>query len=88
MSSPDGANTLTPSAPGGYDPDAEPAQAALDDALATGDTAALATLPAGIVGRVAYQVLAGLAGPGPRSAKELVRSAPYGVGYFVGLWTP
>ncbi len=40
----DGANTLTPPAPGGYDPDAEPVQAALDDALASGDTAALAAL--------------------------------------------
>ncbi|MCI4676298.1 hypothetical protein [Candidatus Mycolicibacterium alkanivorans] len=84
----DGANTLTPPAPGGYDPDAAPVQAALDDALAAGDTAALATLPNGIVGRVAYQVLAGLAGSGPRSARELVRGAPYGVGYFVGLWVP
>lgn len=84
----DGANTLTPPAPGGYDPDAEPVQAALDDALAVGDTVALAEAPAGIVGRVAYQVLAGLAGSGPRSAKELVRGAPYGVGYFVGLWAP
>lgn len=84
----DGANTLTPPAPGGYDPDAEPVQAALDDALARGDAAALTRLPSGIVGRVAYQVLAGLVGSGPREAKELVRGAPYGVGYFVGLWKP
>ena len=84
----DGANTLTPPAPGGYDPDAEPVQAALDDALARGDAAALIRLPGGIVGRVGYQVLAGLIEPGPRAAKELVRGAPYGVGYFVGVWTP
>jgi len=84
----DGTNTLTPPAPGGYDPDAEPVQAALDAALASGDTAALAALPEAIVGRVAYQVLAGLAGSGPRSAKELARGAPYGVGYFVGVWAP
>jgi len=84
----DGANTLTAGAPGGYDPDAEPVQAGLDDALAGGDTAALAALPGFVVGRVAYQVLAGLAGPGPRSAKELARGAPYGVGYFVGVWVP
>ena len=84
----DGANTLTPPAPGGYDPDAEPVQAALDHALAGGDTLALAALPGFVVGRVAYQVLAGLAGPNPRSAKELARGAPYGVGYFVGVWTP
>ncbi|GAY16005.1 hypothetical protein [Mycobacterium sp. shizuoka-1] len=84
----DGATTLTPPAPGGYDPDSVPVQAALDDALAAGDLTALAGLPAGIVGRVAYQVLAGLAAPGPRAAKELSRGAPYGVGYFVGVWTP
>lgn len=84
----DGANTLTPPAPGGYDPDAEPVQAALDDALATGDNAVLAVLPDYVIGRVAYQVLAGLAGSGPRSAKELARGAPYGVGYFVGVWAP
>ncbi len=45
-------------------------------------------LPDYVVGRVAYQVLAGLAGPGPRAAKELARGAPYGVGYFVGVWAP
>jgi hypothetical protein len=84
----DGAATLTPPAPGGYDPDAAPVQAALDDALACGHTAALTRLPDSIVGRVAYQVLAGLAEPGPRTATELVRGAPYGVGYFVGVWAP
>ena len=84
----DGANTLTPPAPGGYDPEAVPVQAALDDALSSGDAAALTALSAGAVGRVAYQVLAGLVGAGPRSAKELYRGAPYGVGYFVGVWTP
>ncbi len=85
----DGAHTLTPPAPGGYDPDSIPTQAALDDALAAGDAAALTRLPDAIVGRVAYQVLAGLAGyPAPRAAKELYRGAPYGVGYFAGVWLP
>ncbi|MGZ5378007.1 MAG: hypothetical protein ACXWD8_08300 [Mycobacterium sp.] len=84
----DGANTLTQPAPGGYDPDSIPVQTALDDALAAGDAMALTRLPDAIVGRVAYQVLAGLTEPGPRSAKELYRGAPYGVGYFVGVWTP
>jgi hypothetical protein len=93
----DGANTLTPPGPGGYDPESIPAQAALDDALAAGDAAALTRLPDAIVGRVAYQVLAGLmeAGisqsssrPGLRSAKELYRGAPYGVGYFAGVGLP
>ena len=84
----DGANTLTQGAPGGYDPDSEPVQNALDDALANGNAAALTRLPNGIVGRVAYQVLAGLTEPNPHGANELVRGAPYGVGYFVGTWTP
>jgi hypothetical protein len=82
----DGANTLTPAAPGGYEPDNTDAQLALDDALATGDVAALTRLPQQILGRVAFQVLAGLTEPGPRSAKELYRGAPYGVGYFAGAW--
>jgi hypothetical protein len=84
----DGANTLTQPAPGGYDPESIPVQAALDDALAAGDAAALARLPDAIVGRVAYQVLAGLTEPRPRSATQLYRGAPYGVGYFVGVWLP
>lgn len=82
----DGANTLTPSAPGGYDAESVTSQQDLDDALAAGDGAALTRLPAGVVGRVAYQVLAGLAG-GVR-AHELYRGAPYGVGYFAGTWLP
>lgn len=84
----DGANTLTQSAPGGYDPDSEPVQTALDDALAIGNAAALTRLPNGVIGRVAYQVLAGLTEPKPRAAKQYVRGAPYGVGYFVGTWNP
>ena len=84
----DGANTLTQAAPGGYDPAAQEAQAALDDALAAGDPGAVAELAAGSVGRVAYQVLAGLAGPATCPSRELARAAPFGVGYFVGVWTP
>jgi hypothetical protein len=84
----DGANTLTPGAPGGHHPDDADAQLALDDALANGDAAALAELPPPILGRVAFGVLAGLSEPGPRSAKELYRGAPYGVGYFAGFWQP
>jgi hypothetical protein len=84
----DGANTLTPSAPGGYEPGNADAQLALDDALAGGDVAALTRLPEQILGRVAFQVLAGLTELGPRTAKELYRGAPYGVGYFAGAWQP
>lgn len=82
----DGAATLTLAAPGGYHPGDLDVQRALDDALATGDITALANLPGQVVGRVAFQVLAGLAEPAPRSAKELHRAAPYGVGYFAGIW--
>jgi hypothetical protein len=84
----DGANTLTLAAPGGYQPDDAEVQRALDDALACGDVAALTRLPAQVGGRVAFGVLAGLAEPVPRSAKELYRAAPYGVGYFAGVWQP
>jgi hypothetical protein len=84
----DGANTLTAVAPGGYHPQDVDVQRALDDALAVGDVAALTELPDRVVGRVAFQVLAGLAEPAPRSAKELYRAAPYGVGYFAGVWQP
>lgn len=84
----DGANTLTASAPGGYDPESIPVQAALDDALAAGDTDALTRLPDGIVGRVAFQVLAGLLGTSPWQTRELYRGAPYGVGYTVEAWRP
>lgn len=83
----DGFHTLTASAPGGHQPESEPVQTGLDDALATGDATALTHLPDGIVGRVAYQVLAGLA-PHPTAAVQLARGAPYGVGYFVGTWSP
>lgn len=82
----DGCNTLTASAPGGFDPAAAAVQDALDDALAAGDAAALADLPAQVVGRVAYQVLAGLCAPA--AADQLYRGAPYGVGYFAGTWRP
>jgi len=84
----DGANTLNEKAPGGFDPATVAVQAALDDALAAGDVAALARLPASVTGRVAWQVLAGLAGAPPRSVKELYRGAPFGVGYFAGIWSP
>ena len=84
----DGANTLTPPAPGGYNPDSPAVQMRLDDALGSGDVGALTELRAEVVGRVAYQVLAGLAEPAPTAARELFRGAPYGVGYFVGVWTP
>lgn len=84
----DGAHTLTAPAPGGYNPASVPVQHAVDDVLARGHIAALTALPTNIVGRVAFQVLAGLAEPEARSCTELYRGAPYGVGYFVGVWQP
>lgn len=84
----DGANTLTPAAPGGYQPADTDVQNVLDEALACGDVAALTQLPAQVGGRIAFGVLAGLTEPVPRSAKELYRAAPYGVGYFAGVWQP
>jgi hypothetical protein len=84
----DGVSALTPSSPGGYDPAGAGSQLALDDALATGDTGALTRLPVQVRGRVAFAVLAGLAEPGVRSATELYRGAPHGVGYFTGVWLP
>ena len=82
----DGANTLTPTAPGGFDPDSAQGQRRLDDALAAGDTANLADVAVGAVGRDAYRVVADLVGATPVVAHELYRGAPYGVGYFVGTW--
>jgi hypothetical protein len=84
----DGCTTLTPAAPGGHDPESAAVQAALDDALAGGDTAALGALPATVIGRAAFAVLAGLAGPAPHAATELYRGAPFGVGYTVATWQP
>lgn len=82
----DGCRTLTPSAPGGHHPADAAVQQALDDALGRGDSAALTDLPASVVGRVAFGVLSGLAEPS--AAQELYRGAPYGVGYFAGVWQP
>ncbi|MDO0977221.1 hypothetical protein [Mycolicibacterium frederiksbergense] len=84
----DGANTLTESAPGGFEPDSVSAQAALDDALAAGDADAVLRCATGAVGRSAYEVLAGLTGRQPVRAREFYRGAPFGVGYFVGAWLP
>jgi hypothetical protein len=84
----DGANTLTAAAPGGHHPADVGIQRALDDALAGGDVAALIGLPPQVIGRAAFAALAGLAGKPPRTATQLYRDAPYGVGYFVGNWEP
>ncbi|OBJ74242.1 hypothetical protein [Mycobacterium sp. 1274756.6] len=84
----DGATTLTPAAPGGHHPADAAAQRVLDTALAGGDTGALGALAPAIGGRAAFAALGGLVGPPPGAVTELYRGAPFGVGYFVGVWTP
>ncbi|CAJ1505702.1 hypothetical protein [[Mycobacterium] holstebronense] len=84
----DGANTLSPTAPGGYQPADVECQRTLDDALAGGEVAALTGLPPQVVGRAGFAALAGLLGTAPRGVTQLYRDAPYGVGYFVGVWQP
>lgn len=87
----DGAATLTEKSPGYFDPRAQSVQADLDRALQTGDRAALAALDAdlcdelGIAGRAAFQVLAG-AFPVAPTVSEHYCGAPFGVGYWAGLW--
>ncbi len=89
----DGANTLTPKAPGSFDSRAADVQRRIDDALATADVDALAELDEGLCaaigvrGRPAWQLLAALAGTDVVSTTELYRGAPFGVGYFVGVWS-
>lgn len=84
----DGANTLSPAAPGGYRERDLGVQRDLDDALAGGDITALTGLPAQVTGRAGFAALAGLTGAPPRAVSELYRGAPYGVGYFAGVWQP
>jgi len=90
----DGAATLTAKAPGAYDPRSGDVEAALADALATGDPVALGALDADLCsqirldGRAAWDVLAGAFPAPPRSAQVTYCAAPYGVGYHVGIWTP
>lgn len=84
----DGANTLSPAAPGSYRADDIDVQNTLDDALSRGVAEVLTALPARVVGRAGWAALAGLAGPGRQSVSVLYRGAPYGVGYFAGVWQP
>ena len=84
----DGALTLTQAAPGGYDAGAEEIQHGVDDALGNADVSALQNIPDSVSGRAAYQMLAGIAGETHWTPTEFVRDAPYGVGYFAGVWMP
>ncbi|GGG08089.1 hypothetical protein GCM10007304_22740 [Rhodococcoides trifolii] len=89
----DGATTLTDKAPGSFHEDAPAVQATVDRALRTGDARSLAALDVetcreiGMNGRAIWQIAAAAMEP-VSSATELYSGAPYGVGYFVGLWIP
>jgi len=90
----DGATTLTPKAPGSFDPRAGDVEATLAAALVGGDLAALADLDPhvcaeiGLEGRAAWQTLAAVFGTPPSAVDVLYSDAPYGVGYHVGTWRP
>lgn len=100
----DGSFALSAKSPGGgRDPSAVAVQEQIDTALTTGDVAALAALDpaacaaAGVGGRAAWQVAAGLcaglihAGRRPDACSVDVTAryvgAPFGVGYVVAEWT-
>lgn len=92
----DGAATLSQAAPGYFDTRAAETQARLDRALAAGDHAALLALDPDLCaelmvsGRAAYQALAGVFAGDPEKpvVRERYRDAPFGVGYYAGLWRP
>ncbi|MBB3038486.1 hypothetical protein [Hoyosella altamirensis] len=91
----DGATTLTDRAPGAFDPRAEDFERTLSEALDSGATGTLATLDVrlccdlGVSARAAWQVLAALfTGTKPGRVMHRFDSAPYGVGYHVGMWLP
>jgi hypothetical protein len=89
----DGSACLTAKAPGRYDPAAQPYDDRITHAIAAADPQTLAALDPAEAdrlwagGRAALQVLAGAAGTGTYQGRLLTRAAPYGVGYFTGLWT-
>lgn len=92
----DGTTGRTDRAPGAFDPRAEPFDARIEAALASGTPGRLLALDAaeaaelGAGGRAAWQVLAGawesFSGGRPASARIDLAAAPFGVGYFVARW--
>ncbi|MFI7692176.1 hypothetical protein ACIBQ6_24110 [Nonomuraea sp. NPDC049655] len=88
----DGSACLTPRAPGRYDEAAGPYDDLIAEAVGRADAAALAALDPveadrlWVTGRAALQVLAGAAEGTPLTGTLLMRSSPYGVGYFTGVW--
>ncbi len=91
----DGAISLSPRAPGGgLRESAVELQRGIDDAIATGDTLALAGLRPdvcaveGVGGRAAWQVAAAMCAGRPMTTELRYADAPFGVGYVVAVWTP
>lgn len=89
----DGSTTRSEKAPGFLDERAEPFDAAIASALASGDADALATLDAelgaelGCTGVPALRMLGGLARGTSVAAHLRYDGAPLGVGYLVADWT-
>ncbi|MFE9393726.1 class III extradiol dioxygenase subunit B-like domain-containing protein [Streptomyces flavidovirens] len=89
----DGSACRTLKAPGYLDERAEGFDTAAARALGAADTAALAALDEALAyelkaaGRAPWQVLAGAAEGAGLDGKLLYEDAPYGVGYFVAVWS-
>lgn len=89
----DGSATRTEKAPGSFDPDAAAFDASVAAALASGEAKALAAIDADVAARVlaagvpTWHAAADLIAGGTYDAQLLADVAPYGVGYFVALWT-
>ncbi|MDQ1724267.1 MAG: hypothetical protein QOG52_1295 [Frankiaceae bacterium] len=88
----DGAPSRSLKAPGYLDARAEPFDAAVSAALASGDPRRLAALDVdlarslGVAGWPAWRLAAGLLGDADWEARVSYDEAPYGVGYFVADW--
>ncbi|MFG3282375.1 class III extradiol dioxygenase subunit B-like domain-containing protein [Streptomyces sp. NPDC048111] len=89
----DGSACRTLKAPGYLDERAAGFDEAASGALGAADTAALAGLDAGLAhelkaaGRAPWQVLAGAGARAGLGGRLLYEDAPYGVGYFVAVWS-
>ncbi|GGZ89241.1 class III extradiol dioxygenase subunit B-like domain-containing protein [Streptomyces echinoruber] len=89
----DGTACRSVKAPGYLDERAAPFDTAIARALGAADTAALAALDTALAaelkaaGRASWQVLAGAAEDTGLNGALLYEDAPYGVGYFVAVWS-
>ncbi|NUT41098.1 MAG: hypothetical protein HOV86_14015 [Thermoactinospora sp.] len=89
----DGSACLSPRAPGRYDDAAGPYNALVAEAVGKADVSTLAGLDPveadrlWVSGRAALQVLAGAAEGAALEGRLLMEAAPYGVGYFSGVWS-